>query len=768
MSFIYQIIKSELENHIKLTKFSVNDKFETKLEEITVNYQILCKKEDFEALNIKSDKIILAEDDFLTKKGEKVVKIEIKSKELHEYLRSELKENKFEVFEADLPVEHSYLIDNDVKISKKSQYFPLKYLSVDIETTGRTTKEQEIILISSFSNVSKKMSKVYVNLDKLIDKKLVEKVKFEEFEVILCSDEKEMLEKFREEVIEFSPQAIIGWNVIDFDFKVIRERMRVFDLKFTFSKFGKNESKLRIINDFFKDSSMMVEGILVFDIIALLKTNFIIFKDYKLDTVAKEVLGDGKIDVENKESDSDADSFEDKLEAITKLFEVNPSKLIEYNFKDSLLVSQIVEKLKILELMCKRSILTNTPISRVKSPIATLDIMYLEKLHKRGLVANSNFNFSESAPIEGAFVVEPKRGFYNDIFVFDFKSLYPSVIMTFNIDPFTYGDCGEISAPNGAKFEKKDGILPQLIFKLYKERDIAKSKKDDIKSYALKTTMNSFYGAMASPKSRFYNKEVGGAITAFARGIIQKAKAYVESLDYDVIYGDTDSIFVKIKGLDGKSLEDKKKIGAELEKKINDYFNLWVEREFGQKSFLIIENEKMYSNFFIASKKRYVGFDEFTGKLGFVGMEAIRGDWTQVAKDFQIELVKMIFSNSQDSKIKEFILDYVKKLESGEFDDKLVYTKKITKPLAMYVKMTPPHVRAAREVENFKGRVVKYVLLKDGPKHISLIGDNVKYDYKHYIEKQLKGVSDDLLDVLGLDFDDIVNSRSQKSLSRFF
>lgn len=175
-------------------------------------------------------------------------------------------------------------------------------------------------------------------------------------------------------------------------------------------------------------------------------------------------------------------------------------------------------------------------------------------------------------------------------------------------------------------------------------------------------------------------------------------------------------------------------------------------------------------------------------KTGFVGMEAIRGDWTELAKNFQIELVNIIFKDgSKDTSqtgtvsdglgivseknsliIKKFILDYVDKLNKGEFDDLLVYNKKTTKPLSEYVKMTPPHVKAARKVKNFSGRLVKYVMLKEGPKHISLIGMKPDYDYKHYIEKQLKGVSDDLLESLDIDFENIVQSKKQKSLSGFF
>ncbi|NCC71493.1 DNA polymerase II, partial [bacterium] len=340
------------------------------------------------------------------------------------------------------------------------------------------------------------------------------------------------------------------------------------------------------------------------------------------------------------------------------MLEKNPLKLAEYNFKDVELTYKIAKKLKLIELMCSRSIITGTPFIKVKSPIAALDIMYLKELHKLGFVANSNYNYNNNNPIEGAFVIEPKRGFYTDIFVLDFKSLYPSIIMTFNIDPFSINDKGTIIAPNGAKFLKEKAILPKLIEELYELRDLAKKENDSIKSYTLKITMNSFYGAMASAKSRFHNRDVGGAITSFGRFILNKAKEFAEDKGYDVIYGDTDSVFIKIPNLEHKSMEDKKKQGFELEKAFNEYFSLWVESEFCVKSYLKIEFEKIFSSFFIASKKRYVGYDEFSKKIMFTGMEAIRGDWTILAQNFQKELVNLIFAKESKENIQKFILNY--------------------------------------------------------------------------------------------------------------
>jgi DNA polymerase-2 len=187
--------------------------------------------------------------------------------------------------------------------------------------------------------------------------------------------------------------------------------------------------------------------------------------------------------------------------------------------------------------------------------------------------------------------------------------------------------------------------------------------------------MNSFYGAVASPKSRLNNREVGEAITSFGRNIIQKAKLFIEEKGHKAIYGDTDSIFVKI-SKKFNNLDDKINTGKEIENELNDYFNNWVKDEYGQKNYLNIELEKIYSKFFIASKKRYTGYDEISKKLQFVGMEAIRGDWTELAKSFQVNLVNLIFSGADKKQIEEYINQYINKLKDGEYDDLLIYSKK--------------------------------------------------------------------------------------------
>ena len=773
--FLYKLEFKELENNIEIIKYFIDKNSNTIVQKDFLNYEIILTLDNFQIL-IKN--LLIREDtDFkiieynLTHYDiENIVKVHIFSKDVFLKIKEFSKEKKINIYELDLNPTFRYLIDNEIKI-ENFEITP-KMLFFDIETITKKDENlfDEIISISIFS--PKNIKKVLLNTEFLSSEK-VQKLKKEkfEFELLFFENEKNMLEYFRGLIKEFSPQIIMGWNVIDFDFKVVIEKMRKHKIDLDFSKFG-DKVNLKINKDFFKSSILDICGILVFDIIEILKTNFIVFDDYKLETVSKKVLEDSKIELD----ESDDDTQKSKIEKINNLYFNNTKKLIDYNFKDSVLCYKIIEKLNLIKLIFLRSSITNTPLNKIKSPIASLDIMYLTNLHKKKIVAKTNFNFN-SNPIGGAFVITPKMDYYKNIFVFDFKSLYPNIIRTFNIDPFTLDKSGEIKTINGISFSnKKVGILPNLITKLSKQREIAKLEGDSVKQNAIKVTMNSFYGAIASPKSRFHNFDMGEAITSFGRDLIKKTKEFCENeLKHSVIYGDTDSVFIKPKNsnyLENKDIDKIKVVGTDIEDEINDFIKKYIKKFGAEKNFLQIEFEKIYTKFFISSKKRYIGFDILKNDYDYVGVEFVRGDWTKLAKNFQEKLVKMIFENFEKDelkdKIKKYIIDFTTKLENGEFDKDLIYFKKLTKSLKEYTKMTPPHVKAARELENFNERLVKYVMSEDGPKHISKINENFKYDYKHYIEKQLYGVCDDLLEPLNIDFLDIVYKKKQKGLNEFF
>ncbi len=613
----------------------------------------------------------------------------------------------------------------------------LKTLSIDIETSKDA---KDIYCISMYTDDYKK---VLITAGKDYKK------------AVSFQNEKLMLEFFKEKIIEIDPDIITGWNVIDFDFKVLRDRFKHHKIPLVLGR-AEWESKLRIETDFFRDSTADIAGRQVLDGIALLKNNFIGLSDYKLDTAAETFLGKKK-----------SIQFEtNKWLEIENLYRKNKQKLIDYNYMDAKLVIDILEKKKLIDLTVHRTTLTGMQLDRVSASIASFDSLYLRETRKQGIICFSKAFEERGERIKGGYVKDSTPGIYDYIIVCDFKSLYPSVIRTFNIDPLSFTKKGTIKAPNGAKFENKDGILPLLIQRLWQMRDKAKKQQDTITSHAIKITMNSFFGVLANPNCRFYSLDVANAITSFGREIVKNSAIETEKLGYKVIYGDTDSIFIESKA---KDYNETVKIGKKIEKHINSYYNKKVKQEYKRDSYLELEFEKVYKRFIMpkvrghetGAKKRYAGLktDGKTEKMDFVGLEVVRRDWTELAKEFQMNILTKIFKKQE---VKNYIKQFVKKLKDGKLDDKLIYTKALRKPLSWYTKTTPPHVKAAKKLPKVESNIIKYIITDQGPEPVGYIKSRIDYD--HYMEKQLKPIADSILLFFDQNFEDLISGQKQKNL----
>tara|TARA_Y100000031_G_scaffold132714_1_gene154028 strand:+ start:135 stop:2444 length:2310 start_codon:yes stop_codon:yes gene_type:complete len=623
-------------------------------------------------------------------------------------------------------------------LSSGTTHPELKTLSIDIETnpTAQT--------IYSISLVQGTYKKVFI----VTDKKLTSALSFK--------TEKDLLQAFLEQVKKLDPDIITGWNLIDFDFQVIQARCRHHKIPFTIGRIDR-PTKLRIQENFFRESTADVPGRMVLDGIHLLKTSFIKLPDYRLDTAAKILVGSKKLIGPNNKGKEIEDAYHN-----------NPQKLVDYNLLDAKLVLQILDKTGALALTIERSTLTGMHLNRVQASIASLDSVYLKELKKRKKVAESSSFKEREERTLGGYVMTGKPGVYDFVIVFDFKSMYPSIIRTFNIDPFALTNQKKdvITAPNKATFIREPGILPMLIQRLWEARDKAKKRKDALATHAIKILMNSFYGVMASPNCRFYSVDLANAITHFAHHLIKLTAKRFEDAGYEVIYGDTDSIFVN---LNVSTLKEAKEQGTKIEKELNTFYSKHIKEEYNVKNYLDLEFEKIYKKFFMptirgretGAKKRYAGLLVKDGKeeLEFTGMESVRSDWTELSKHFQQEIFEKIFA---DQEVTTYVRQFVKKLRQGKFDDLLVYQKSIRKDLKDYVKTTPPHVKAARKLDKLESNIIRYIVTTDGPEPIQKIKH--KPDYSHYIEKQLKPIADTLLGVYDVTFDDLLSESKQTSL----
>ena len=152
------------------------------------------------------------------------------------------------------------------------------------------------------------------------------------------------------------------------------------------------------------------------------------------------------------------------------------------------------------------------------------------------------------------------------------------------------------------------------------------------------------------------------------------------------------------------------------------------------------------------AKKRYAGLSG-VDKIEFVGMEYVRSDWTKLAKNFQFELYLKVF---KEEDYEDWIRDFVNDLINGKLDDDLIYKKRLRKSPHLYTKSSPPHVKAARMINQDRG-TVKYFITKRGPVPIELQPKD--FDYQHYVEKQLKPIADSVLMLFGKNFDSIVKTK---------
>ncbi len=566
----------------------------------------------------------------------------------------------------------------------------------------------------------------------------------------------------------FDPDVILGWNVIDFDFRRLMERstLRGYPLKIGR---GKTPMLWKPLKKNPQQGFLRIEGRAVMDGIDMLKTATYQFRSWSLEFVSQTLLGEGKI----------IHNVYDRLEEIKRLYREDKPALAHYNLQDCVLVSKIFEKTQLIEFAIERSQLTGLALDRMGGSVAAFTHLYLPKLHRAGYVA-PNLDVDNWIPSPGGYVMDSKPGLYQSVIVLDFKSLYPSIIQTFCIDPMGLIEglplpigtesTQSIEGFRGGQFHRKRHFLPQMIQTLWLARDEAKKEKNQLLSQAIKIIMNAFYGVLGSSGCRFFDYRLASSITMRGHEIMKLTKECIELVGYEVIYGDTDSTFVSLNG--EFSAQEANKIGQFLVEKINQWWKAHLLKKYGIESFLEIEYENHYRRFFmptirgqeIGSKKRYAGLKvtDSGDQLIFKGLETVRTDWTPLAQQFQQSLYERVF---YDQPVESFVREYVVNTQSGNWDSRLVYRKQLRRNLLEYEKNVPPHVKAARlaDDENKKlGRPlqyqhrgwIEYVITLQGAEPVEF--QKHRIDYQHYLDKQLKPIADGILPFIGFDFDGLV------------
>lgn len=590
------------------------------------------------------------------------------------------------------------------------------------------------------------------------------------------ADESALLIAFIEWIHVNDPDIMIGWNVVNFDFSLFQKRCDLRGIKFSIGRDGSTPHWRK--NATSEQKFIEIAGRVVLDGIDLLKTATHNFPSFSLENVSNTLLNTGK-----KVKDVD-----NRVQEITDNFHNNKQDLAIYNLEDCRLVWLIFEKTQLLEFAILRSQLTGLAIDRMGGSVAAFTNLYLPKLHRSGYVA-PNMGDGESGLVSpGGFVMDSIPGLYDNVLVLDFKSLYPSIIRTFNVDPMGLIEGLEddkhqrnnpIKGFDGAYFSRDKHFLPDIIQSLWLERDKAKVEKNAALSQAIKIIMNSFYGILGSTGCRFFDPRLAGSITKRSHELLKITKQWIEDKSYQVIYGDTDSIFVHV-GAD-KSQEQSLSLGKELQALINTKMDKLLLDEHGVTSQLEIEFETHFTKFLmptirgldVGTKKRYAGMivnrDKVSGvehqQMVYKGLETVRTDWTDLAKEFQQALYLKVFNNEPTS---AYILDMVERTLAGEFDDKLIYRKRIRRRLSEYVKNVPPHVKAARLADMLnqeQGKPLRYQHKGWIEYYITLNGPQAKehlsapLDYQFYIDRQLESVADAILPFVGSSFSQVTDKQ---------
>ena len=574
-------------------------------------------------------------------------------------------------------------------------------------------------------------------------------------DTVFFGDEASLLTAFFSWFREEDPDLILGWNIVAFDLQFIRTKCTERQVSFAFARGGENATILPAAMPS-QSPIARLPGRVVLDGIDLLRTATWTFEQYGLDYVARELLGRGK----------NLDEPSNRLEEIRRLYREDKASLAAYNLEDCRLVLDIFAKTRLIEFAVERANLTGLPMDRQGGSVAAFDYLYLPRLHRKGYVAWDVGHLADPVTSPGGYVMESSPGLFENVLVLDFKSLYPSIIRTFCIDPLGLAMPGDDPVPGfeGASFHRTAHILPGLIETLWAARDKAKREKNAPLSQAIKIIMNSFYGVLGTPGCRFFNPKLASSITLRGHEVITRSRDRIESMGFKVIYGDTDSVFVLL----GPEYDDERAraTGDRLAAELNAWWAENIAREHRLTSYLDIEFEKHFVKFLMptirgaekGSKKRYAGSvrrPDGGTEVVFRGLETVRTDWTPLARSFQRELYRRVFAGEP---YVEYVHETARAMLAGELVAQLVYRKRLRRALVDYTKNVPPHVRAARQQDD-PGRWVAYYMTIHGPEPADQRQSPL--DYAHYLDRQLAPVADTILHFVGTSFDQITNPQME-------
>lgn len=590
-----------------------------------------------------------------------------------------------------------------------------------------------------------------------------------DFVLEYCASRPQLLERLNAWLERHDPEAIIGWNLVQFDLRVLQKHAERYQIPL---RLGRGGNLLEWREHGFKQNHFFAAaaGRLIIDGIEALKSATWNFPSFSLEYVSQELLGEGKA----------IDNPYQRMAEIDRRFAEDKPALARYNLKDCELVTRIFAKADLLNFLLERATVTGLAADRSGGSVAAFSHLYMPRMHRLGFVApNLGEQPEEHSP--GGFVMDSQPGLYDSVLVLDYKSLYPSIIRTFLIDPVGLvegmrhpSDADSVPGFRNARFSRSKHCLPAIVEQIWQGREAAKRQHNKPLSQALKIIMNALYGVLGSSGCRFFDPRLASSITLRGHEIMRQTRELIEAEGYQVIYGDTDSTFVWLKQPHDE--QQAAQIGRALVQRVNAWWQQHLQQQFGLENALELEFETHYSRFLMptirgaeqGSKKRYAGLiarADGQEEMVYKGLETVRTDWTPLAQQFQQQLYQRIFKQQP---YQDYVRDYVGKTLNGDFDDQLVYRKRLRRKLEDYQRNVPPHARAARIADDYNrsqgrplqyqnGGWISYVMTVAGPEPLETRHSPI--DYQHYLERQLQPVADAILPFLHDDFTTLVTGQ---------
>ncbi len=447
--------------------------------------------------------------------------------------------------------------------------------------------------------------------------------------------ERKILEEFQRIVAEDDPDVITGYNIGGYDLPLLEERAKAVGVGEL--ALGRDRTAPRSSGG--NDRLWKLTGRIVADAWWSARRE-LRPKQETLQYVARTLLGDSKLDVDRRN--------------ITEEWNRDRERVMEYCEHDADLALRILQRLRSVDKAADLATVAHLPLEEglngrtsvfvdsLLIPLADGDHVGVPPTHRTG----------RDTPIEGGYVHSIRPGIYRWVVVLDFKSMYPSIIIARNLCFTTLSPDGTIVAPSGARFLAPDvrrGIIPRILGELLAERDRFRqlgrqADGAELRTYydglqnAVKILMNSFYGVLASSFYRFTNKEIGAAITAFAREAITSIIKALEADGYEVVYSDTDSVFVRSPVA---SLEGAREFGES------------VARRFTHEG-VTFEFQSVYESFFShGAKKRYVGRTAWPTEETVVrGYETRRTDAFDYQSEALLEVFDLVLKGDTDAAVR--------------------------------------------------------------------------------------------------------------------